>query len=215
VHGNLNEATHRNLAELVCVANVETFRRSFSSRNASESPIAKGRNVYLTRTTCSGTGLFRPCFAHGSENEVFNPVSSRRSASARLEEFQQERAKHIFRIGAPIIDFRTAHVEAGGVLRGNSGYGHMDFLLASTRRGDVYPKIGDFFFQRRDKRNQVRKANLFLESNDPDPFEPPAGRSPDRSSDGRIREGWGVILRVWIEAPDDVTVGPSTSISTP
>jgi cholesterol oxidase len=209
VHGNLSEATHRNLAELVGVANVETFRQIFFISQRERITDREGRNVYLTRDNLLRYWTFPTLFAHGSENQVFNPVSSRRSA-ARLEEFQQERAKRPVRIGAPPIDFELPTSRPDVCFEEIPGYGHMDFLFGEHASRDVYPKIGDFFSSDETRRNRVRKANLFLDPTDQDPFEPPTRPlvGPIIGWAGAVEDG-GVILRVWVEAPDDVTVGPS------
>ena len=137
VHANLDPRTHRRLAELVGVGNIETFRQVFFIAQRERLTDREGRNAYLSESQVDRHWTFPTLFAHGTENGVFNPLSSRRSA-ARLRELQERWFNRLDRF--PVY------------LQVVEGYGHMDFLFGSHAARDVYPAICDFFDDERRRR---------------------------------------------------------------
>ena len=188
VHANLSEATHRNLAELVGVGNIETFRQIFFIAQRERITDREGRNSYLRLENLKKYWTFPTLFAHGARNEVFSPVSSLRSA-ARMQLVQQ----------APGYPNQEVYYEE------ISGYGHMDFLFGEHASRDVYPKIGDFL-----SKDEKRRANLGRPKGDLDP-----GRDPPKKPLVGPIIGWAerlpdntVKLGVWVEAREEVITAP-------
>jgi cholesterol oxidase len=122
VHGNLNPATHRELASLVGPASVEVFRQLFFIVNRHRLTDRDGASVYLTAEQFKANWNFPILFAHGSANKVFDPRSAVRSWS-RMRALQTGRVVRMFMA---------------------DGYGHMDFLFGQNAHRDVYPHLCEF-----------------------------------------------------------------------
>lgn len=185
VHGNLSPATHRDLARLVGVGNIETFRQIFFMVQRQRITDRDGTNRYLTVNNLRLYWRFPTLFAHGMENQVFSPVSSTRSAH-RLELVQKsEPGKG-----------REVYLEQ------ISGYGHMDFLFGQRADRDVYPKLGDFFAAER--REKLRKPDSALDQHSAPPRRPMTGPIIGFAQPHDVAP----TLRIWLEARDDVTSEP-------
>src|SRR4030095_11803069 len=79
VHENLDPGTHRDLAGIFGVGNLEVFRHVFFIAQRERITDREGRNRYLTSKAVNDFWSFPTLFAHGSENKVFDVQSSRRS----------------------------------------------------------------------------------------------------------------------------------------
>lgn len=125
VHANLDPRTHERLGELVGAAGVEVFRQLYFIVLRERLTNREGENSYLLEDNFLRNWRFPTLFAHGLDNQVFDPRGAARTWN---------RLRRVF-----------AH-QPGRVVRTfiRKGYGHMDFLFGKHAHRDIYPHLTDF-----------------------------------------------------------------------
>ena len=127
VHANLADATHEQLGSLVGSAGIEVFRQLFFVLTRERLTDRQGNNAYLTQDRVRQHFTFPVLFAHGRENQVFDPRGAVRSWNRLIhlrKHFKCETAVKLFIA---------------------KGYGHMDFLFGKDAHLDIYPQLIEFF----------------------------------------------------------------------
>lgn len=128
-HGNLEEATHRRLAELVGVAGIEVFRQLYFVILRERLTDRDGANAYMRADHFRRRWTFPTLFAHGGRNQVFDPRGAVRSWN---------RLQLVFDSGPVRVQRPAVRVLV------REGYGHMDFLFGKDAHRDVFPELVRF-----------------------------------------------------------------------
>jgi cholesterol oxidase len=193
VHENLDPGTHESLASLFGVGNLEVFRHVFFLAQRERITDHEGRDVYLTSDNIRKFWSFPTLFAHGTENKVFDPRSSRRSA-VRLENIQKNLRPTDVPTKKCIVQDRDVFIQQV------PGYGHMDYIFGREAHIAVYPKLADFF--------SGDCSQLTRPTPDLDPLEQNAHPlcGPligDAQRVDSAKPESGVTLRVWLESNEN------------
>lgn len=209
-HTNLMPETHKDLANLVGITNLETFRQIYFIILRRRLTTRDGANKYVTDRNFTEYWKFPTLFAHGSDNEVYSPVSAIKSC-LRLRALRDQAA--IAR--PPNYDVYWTEIP---------NCGHMDFLFGKDAYSRVYPYL-DAFFRR--THGEKMTGDLLAASNwlnqAPDANRDPHWQPPKTPTCGPIigwvrKEGAHTVLRIWVEPymfsatpASQMDVGPTAS----
>ncbi len=136
-HDGLAAETHRKLADLVGVANFETFRHIYFLLTRKRLTTRMGEDVYVKDKNFERYWTFPTLFAHGRDNQLYDP----RSAIASCLRLRSLRRPP----GVPenLRDHYDVYwFEA-------SPCGHFDFLFGKEANKNAYPSVSAFFEQAR------------------------------------------------------------------
>lgn len=199
-HENLAAQTHRKLRKLVGVGNIETFRQIFFMTLRQRITRRDGKNDYLLDPNIKAYWTFPTLFCHGTDNGVFNPLSSVRSF-IRMSLAKNDPADKAPKVPDDIFLFEAPDV------------GHLDFLFGKHAYRKIFPYLDGFFRVAAQAPNDVEPSVLAeLERQRKTlPFDrDPHWRAPSLPECGPTigwarRDDHHVNLRVWMEALDDTT----------
>jgi cholesterol oxidase len=196
--GGLSAETHRKLAELVGVANFETFRHIYFLLTRKRLTTRVGRDTYVKAKNFKKYWSFPTLFAHGRDNQLYDP----RSAIASCRRLQDIRKQEGYPPGSTGT-YGVYWFEA-------KPCGHFDFLFGKDASRIVYPSVSAFFQQHRNStqmRAEEKKAwgeiaTRLLET-DRDPYweySPIPYRGPIIGwTRPHPQNNDTIILRLWVE----------------
>lgn len=145
-HGGLNEETHKRLAELVGVANFETFRHIYFLLTRKRLTTRMGEDTYVKENNFRDYWTFPTLFAHGSDNQLYDPRSA--VASCLRLRTLREQAGYPNR---PTYDVHSFEA---------SPCGHFDFLFGKDASTKVYPSLSAFFQKKRNEQLPTEQVQL-------------------------------------------------------
>lgn len=126
-HENLTCATHEELAKLLGIGNLEALRQLYFILLRRRLTTRDGENKYVLKENFHSYWTFPTLFAHGNENQLYDPKSAE-SSFLRLREIQacapNPQDVHLFQV---------------------PDCGHMDLLLGKDAATKVYPAVDAFF----------------------------------------------------------------------
>jgi cholesterol oxidase len=206
-HSGLSAETHRKLADLVGVANFDTFRHIYFLLTRKRLTTRMGEDVYVKKENFTERWAFPTLFGHGSNNQLYDP----RSAIASCLRLRAIRKPTGVRFNLR-DHYNVYWFEAPEC-------GHFDFLFGKEASKKVYPSVSAFFEHSRIRllQDQGRKDlnleltpeettawELLQEKNlevDRDPYWGEVSKIPYR---GPIigwarKENGQSVLRLWIE----------------
>jgi cholesterol oxidase len=206
MHTNLfsgNEGTHSVLHELVGYGNLEVFRQINFIIQRGRMTDRKGQlETYLTEENIKQHWTFPTFFGHGSENKVFDPLSSLRSA-ARLKRVQ-EWASGLNGTSGPSGTW-SRNVR----WKEFPGVGHMDYLFGRPN-APIVNELGEFFAEPYlvDKDNaNAKEIDSQVKKRDPE-IEPPMRPKCGPIIRNAKLDGNEVVLTIWIEPEAFTTTAP-------
>jgi len=149
--GGLNEVTHLKLADLVGVANFETFRHIYFLLTRKRLTTRMGEDTYVKAENFRDYWKFPTLFAHGKDNQLYDPRSAITSCR-RLQDLRRQEGHPPGPTGAyHVYWFEADHC------------GHFDFLFGKDANEIVYPSVSAFFHQYLPLNRQSRKPKTELE----------------------------------------------------
>lgn len=221
-HSGLAAETHRKLADLVGVANFETFRHIYFLLTRKRLTTRMGLDVYVKADNFERFWTFPTLFAHGRNNQLYDPrsaiASCRRLQDLRRQEEAEKRRKE--------AEKKQKEEATEKPIYGGAPYqvhwfeadpcGHFDFLFGKDANRIVYPSLSAFFQQKRNdslppqdrvaltKNEQDAWDNLNSKGLDVDrdPFwdySPVPYRGPILGLVRRDDATGKIVLRLWVE----------------
>ncbi|HUO44220.1 MAG TPA: alpha/beta fold hydrolase [Burkholderiales bacterium] len=191
-HEHLTDETHRALATLVGIGNLEAYRQIYFILQQQRLTKRDGRNDYVRADNFDLFWSFPTLFAHGSDNKVFDPRSARQSAH-RLDHLRGLSGWAGQRGERGVYWFEAKH------------YGHMDFLFGKNAKKDVYPRIDEFFEIARKAKDAKESGGERSKHLDLPPAPPPSQAATQPPACGPMI-GWvrrsdtgNIVLRLWLE----------------
>jgi len=195
-HKNLAWETHKGIANLLGVVNLETVRQIYFILFRRRLTTRSGYNEYVRRKNFDDFWTFPTLFGHGRDSQLYDPISAVGSC-LRLRELRKLNGKY------PASEYDVYWLEVPDC-------GHMDFLFGKNAETKVYPHLDAFYkLARAPKTGQApapvqQRWNRFSEpSADRDPFwdrrkTPAYGPiigwvRPDDQDANKVK------LRIWVE----------------
>ena len=132
-HGNLSGKTHRRIADLLGVVNLETVRQIYFILFRRRLTTRSGANHYVTADNFKQYWTFPTLFAHGQDSQLYDPASAVNSC-LRLRSLREQAGA----ANGPNYDVYWFQVP---------NCGHMDFLFGKNAGTKVYPTLDAFFRQ--------------------------------------------------------------------
>jgi cholesterol oxidase len=150
-HSDMTSRTHKGLADLVGIANFETFRQIYYILTHRRLTTRTGENQYVLKKNFDDYWTFPTLFAHGRDNQLYDARSAVASC-LRLRELRKRKAT----FDPP---------EYGVYWREVPDCGHFDFLFGKYAHKNVYPYLDAFFrAARNDEQNTLQKRFVGAES---------------------------------------------------
>jgi cholesterol oxidase len=189
-HDNLSPETHKRIADLLGIVNLETVRQIYFILFRRRLTTRSGANAYVKKGNFDKFWTFPTLFAHGKDSQLYDPVSAM-SSCLRLRSLRERAGLG----NGPTYDVYWFEVP---------NCGHMDFLFGKDAATKVYPTLDAFFRQARRKPlpRDLRIAWNQIVNNQPttDPYweydpQPECGPILGYAR----RDGNDIKLRVWVE----------------
>lgn len=191
-HKNLTRKTHKRLADLVGIANVESARQIYFILQRRRLTTRDGENRYVLDKNFEKYWTFPTLFGHGADNLLYDPKSALASC-LRLRSLREDPKKP----GEPQDAYWLEVPDCG----------HFDFLFGKNASKNVYPYIDAFF---RDARTRAGLGSdlpedLMAKWQEVASLEPPANLDPSWGEAKFSAPEFGPIIGA-VKTDDDAVV---------